>query len=515
MMSELRSGVRPRGWKAWVCGVAIVGTSLGGVAAGAARPTVPGAPTITSVTAEDHSIKVAFTKPASNGGSPIFNYKATCISSDGGVTRSAGDFRSPVLVEGLSARHTYTCTVMAENRAGFGPPSAPSAAVVVLPLLPGAPTITSVTAKDHSIKLVFTKPASNGGSPIFNYKATCSSSNGGVTRSAGEPRTAFDVDGLTAGDTYTCTVMAENRAGFGPPSAPSAAVVVLPVLPGAPTITSATAADHSIKLVFTKPASNGGSPIFNYKATCSSSNGGVTRSAGEPRTAFDVDGLTAGKTYTCTVMAKNSAGFGPPSAPSAPVVVLPILPGAPTITSVTAGLESVQVAFSPPAPNGAGNIFDYNATCISSNGGVTRSKNENASPILVTNLTAGSTYTCTVLAEDSAGFGPPSAPSAPVVTLGPPTAPGAPTITSVTAGSKSISVAFSPPASDGGATIVDYRATCVSSDGGVTRTNDAGTSPILVTHLSAANTYTCTVMAKNSVGFGPPSAPSAPVVTLS
>ncbi|MGO9874606.1 MAG: fibronectin type III domain-containing protein, partial [Acidimicrobiia bacterium] len=191
------------------------------------------------------------------------------------------------------------------------------------------------------------------------------------------------------------------------------------------------------------------------------------------------------------------------------------LPGAPTITSATAGLENVSVAFSPPAPNGAVNIFDYDATCISSDGGVTRTHTEEASPIVVANLTAGSTYTCTVLAENSAGFGPPSAPSAPVVTLGPPTAPGAPSITSATAGTKSVTVAFSPPASDGGATIVDYRSTCVSSDGGVTRSHDASASPILVAQLNGGNTYTCTVMAKNSVGFGAPSAPSAPVVTLS
>ncbi|MGO9875572.1 MAG: fibronectin type III domain-containing protein, partial [Acidimicrobiia bacterium] len=334
MMSESSSRLRPRVWKACVCGVAIVGASFGGVAAGAAAPTVPGAPTITSVTAEDHAIKVAFTKP-SNGGSPIFNYKATCTSSTGGVTRSASNFRSAVFVDGLTAGDTYTCTVMAENRAGFGPPSAPSGPVVVLPILPDAPTITSVTAEDHAIKVAFTKP-SNGGSPIFNYKATCTSSNGGVTRSASNFRSAVFVDGLTAGDTYTCTVTAKNNAGTGPPSAPSSPVVVLPVLPDAPTITSVTAEDHAIKVAFTKPSSNGGSPIFNYKATCTSSNGGVTRSLAELRFTIDVVGLSAGKTYTCTVTAKNNAGAGPPSAPSGPVVVLPILPDAPTITSVTA-----------------------------------------------------------------------------------------------------------------------------------------------------------------------------------
>jgi len=513
MVNKSTSLGRPHGWKAWVCGVAIVGASFVGAGASGASPTVPGAPTITSVTAGDHYVKVAFSRPASDGGAQIFNYKATCTSSDGGATRSASYFSSPLRVS-ATAGDTYTCTVMAKNSAGFGPPSAPSAPVVVLPVLPGAPTITSVTPEDHNVDVAFTKPTSDGGSQIFNYKATCTSSNGGVTRSGSYFRSSVRVENLTGGDTYTCTVMAQNSAGFGPPSAPSAPVVVLPVLPGAPTITSAAPGDHDVTIVFTGPTSNGGSSIVSFEATCTSSDGGATRSASYFRSPIRV-GLTSGHTYTCTVMAENGAGFGPPSAPSAPFVVLPIVPGAPTITSATAGLDNVSVAFLPPASNGAVNIFDYKAECFSSMGGVTRWQDSPVSPILVSGLTGANTYMCVVMAKNDVGFGPPSVASGPVVTLAPPAAPGAPTIASVTAGPQSASVTFTPPASDGGATITDYQATCFSNDGGVTRSDDQPASPIVVGDLTAGDTYTCVVLAENSAGFGPPSAASPPVTTPS
>jgi hypothetical protein len=409
---ERRSGRR---WGRWfgVAGAVVVTCAVAGQAVGAESPTVPGAPVITSVTAGDHSVRVAFTRPSS-GGSPIFSYKATCISSDGGATRSESNSSLNVVVDNLTATKTYTCTVTARNHVGTGPASAPSGSVVVLPLLPGAVTITTVVAGDHNVRVVFTKPTTSGGSPIFSYKATCVSSNGGVTRSQSQFSRSFLVNNLTPGKSYTCTVMARNSVGFGPPSAPSVSFVALPLLAGAPTIVSATPGVQTITLVFSPPAA--ATDIFDYRASCSSSDGGVTRTKDQGGSPIVVSSLTTDKTYACTVMAENSIGFGPLSTASTPVMTLGP-PGAPTITSVAPGSRSVTVSFSPPATDGGSTILGYEAMCASSDGGVTRWVDATTSPIGVSSLSPGNTYTCTVAAKNSVGFGPSTSPASAVVTL--------------------------------------------------------------------------------------------------
>ena len=96
--------------------------------------------------------------------------------------------------------------------------------------------------------------------------------------------------------------------------------------------------------------------------------------------------------------------------------------------------------------------------------------------------------------------------------------PGAPTIGAATAGVGRATVAFTPPANDGGAAITSYAVTC--EPGGITASGSA--SPITVTGLSSGQAYTCSVTATNSAGTGPASAAvsvtpllPAPVPTLS
>jgi alpha-tubulin suppressor-like RCC1 family protein len=81
---------------------------------------------------------------------------------------------------------------------------------------PGAPRAVVLRAKSPtSIKVSFTKPAFNGGARITKYAATCTSKNGGVTRSGSAARSPISINRLTAAARYSCTVRAINKVGAG------------------------------------------------------------------------------------------------------------------------------------------------------------------------------------------------------------------------------------------------------------------------------------------------------------
>jgi titin len=96
-----------------------------------------------------------------------------------------------------------------------------------------------------------------------------------------------------------------------------------PSKPGAPTITAVAAGVKSVRVFFTKPADNGGSKIVNYRVVCKSTDGGRKGANEGYKSPIKIGGLNAGKTYTCTVAARNKVGLGTPSAPSDPFVPKP------------------------------------------------------------------------------------------------------------------------------------------------------------------------------------------------
>jgi len=323
-MGTSSSRTRPSGWKAWAFGVVILGIGLGGESAQAAIATAPGAPTITSVKAVGlKRISVAFAAPVDDGGAPVLSYQALCTSTNGGVTRSHDARHSPIRVPSLTGNTTYRCTVTATNRAGTGPATRPSSATIVRPSAPPAPTITSVTTVElRSLTVTFATRADNGGAPITNYRATCTSTTGGATHAREAHDSPITVTDLTAAETYRCTVAADNRVGLGPASTPSSLAIPRPSAPGAPTISSVNAiGSRKIIVAFNAPADSGGARITNYLVVCTSANGGARRDRDATHSPIRVAGLTTSKTYTCTVAASNDVRIGPPSSPSRPVVV--------------------------------------------------------------------------------------------------------------------------------------------------------------------------------------------------
>jgi len=88
--------------------------------------------------------------------------------------------------------------------------------------VPAAPAITAVKAAGlNSITVAFAAPGDDGGTRIVSYRATCTSTDGGVGGAHNASRSPIRVPSLTGNATYTCTVSANNAVGSGPASTPS------------------------------------------------------------------------------------------------------------------------------------------------------------------------------------------------------------------------------------------------------------------------------------------------------
>ncbi|MCG2586574.1 YHYH protein [Massilia sp. TS11] len=280
-----------------------------------AGSTVPGAPSLSALSGGDASATLVFSSPASDGGSAITGYTATCAG--GGVVKSASGTGSPLTVSGLSNGVEASCTVKATNALGN---SAASSALAVTPVAapitvstPGAPTLAGVTAGNGSATLVFVAPSNTGGAPISSYAASCSA--GAVSQSASGTGTPITVTGLVNGSSYLCSVRAINSAGAGSASNAVAVTPLAPVtisVPSAPTIGTATAGNGSASISFTAPSSNGGASITAYTASCA--GGGLTRTGTGSASPITVSSLSNGTSYACSVTATNSAGTGAASA---------------------------------------------------------------------------------------------------------------------------------------------------------------------------------------------------------
>jgi hypothetical protein len=185
---------------------------------------VPIAPTISSVTAGNTQLTLNFTAPTDNGGSTISDYE---YSIDDGVNWiSSGSTTSPITITGLTNATTYSVKLRAINTTGNG--AAPISATNGTPVatVPGAPTITSITAGNAQLSVSFTAPTDTGTSAISDYEY--STDNGATWTLTGSTTSPIVITGLSNGTTYQVKLRAKNTSGSGNPTAATSATPTAP-----------------------------------------------------------------------------------------------------------------------------------------------------------------------------------------------------------------------------------------------------------------------------------------------
>lgn len=167
-------------------------------------------------------------------------------------------------------------------------------------------------------------------------------------------------------------------------------------VPDAPRIDTVTPGNGQATVSFA-PAWHNGRAITSYTVTVSP-GGHLLSGVASP---LIVSGLSNGTPYAFTLIASNDLGAGPPSLPVSGVLPSP---GPPTINSISTAANQATVFFTPHSDNG-GEVTTFTVTA--SPGG--RTASGATSPLTVTGLDNGVTYSFTATVSDGLSVSPPSA----------------------------------------------------------------------------------------------------------
>ncbi len=274
----------------------------------------------------------SYTVTASSGGATCTSYTTTCV------------------VTGLLYGTYYTFTVTATNAYGTGPVSVASNSITPSEAAPTAPTTVTAVAGVLSATVSWSGANANGAA-ISTYTVT--SSPGSFSCSSAT--TSCVVTGLSAGTSYTFTVMARNVVGNGPSSFASTAVTPNPNVPSSPVGVSVKRGNHQLTVSWSAGPANG-STVTGYVVTATGGGNSVyCQTTGA--TSCTVAGLVNGVQYSLSVVAKSSGGNS--SATSAPSISPAGPPSAPSIYRSLARAGAVVVFMRAPAQTNGASIAYY------------------------------------------------------------------------------------------------------------------------------------------------------------
>ena len=352
-----------------VSGVNIVGTGTPSNVISLMPSTIPGpAIIISSASCDNQQVLVTWAPPTNTGGAPILSYNLQYSTT--GLAGSWLPTPMPYSVAAPTTSYTFTgltngtlyyFQVAAVNTIGVGPYSAQTPNSNATPSITPQPPIpiTTTAITSSSIAVSWTTPtglANTGGNPITGYIVYWSqiSSTGSVippvysynTTTSGTPlATTYTITHLTHATLYEIQISSINCSGVGPLSSLpnslyslySLYITTASIPPSAPTNVVITGCNtgytNSVRLTWTAPANDGGSPIINYviyyRTTPPPNSTWYTHNTNSASTTAIVTLPLSSTSYDFKVAAQNIAGvsifsspivssssYNPPNAPT-------------------------------------------------------------------------------------------------------------------------------------------------------------------------------------------------------
>lgn len=229
-------------------------------------------------------------------------------------------------INNLVGGQVYPVTASATNGIG-STASINSLEARLLP--PNPPPAPGVFLNSSTSATVLVVDPVGGESPTsFTVTAT---SSAGVTVTCTVTRPAFgcDLDGLTGGQLYSFSVVANNAYGPSDPGLATTALLIEPPTPGAPLVVPGDG-----RATVTVVPGSGGGPATEYIVTAEPGPFTCDDPIRPPNLSCAITGLTNDVEYTFTVIAANGVGESTVSATTSATPRRPVLPPPLVATSI-------------------------------------------------------------------------------------------------------------------------------------------------------------------------------------
>ena len=282
------------------------GKSATGRTTNVVQPIPPGPPSL-RVRAGDAQATLTWTPPTRTGGAAIDRYRVKRSPGGSWTNVGGGGGARDTTMTGLTNGTTYTFSVSARNRAGWGSADSESGRPAGRP---GAPNV-DIDRGNRRATLRWSAADSNGAwITAYEFKRSTATS---WLSAGGNTARSKTILSLTNGTTYTFQIRARNRVGAGPDSSAS----VTPAgPPGAPaSLSTDRQGGHGFMQLTWGTAPDNGSPVLHYyyrykKTTDTNWRGWYRRLGGATVRSQSWSNFDDGASYIFQVRARNDVGYG-------------------------------------------------------------------------------------------------------------------------------------------------------------------------------------------------------------